>query len=272
MDTRRVTPRLCLTLTAALTLLGVVVRSVCFLCCFDVDPGYFTAGILPALSRILYFAAVLLPVVLVLLTSPSAYPGDLVQPHRTIPAVGLGVALVIFTAVSALLRFPTRTGDIMIIPTFLGVIASVYYFLSHKRNGTYPDSLAFLGYLPVLWCIAAVGELYFDPYVTMNSPVKISLQLGLLGFMLIGLAELRYRIGRPLPRYAAGFWAIGAYMCLTGAIPVLIATGAGILDNLSHLLCAVVLLPAGVYGFCLLFSHTALSVSPADPQAPDTPA
>ena len=272
MDKRRVTPRFCFLLTAGLTLVGVVLRTICLLFCFEPDPGYFTAGILPTASNVLYVAAVILPAVCVLLTPSAAYPRELRTPLRSIPAIGLGVGLAAFAVASFLLCFPARTSNIMLAPLFLGAASSFYYLLTHNRNGIYSDGRALLGYLPVLWSIAAVGDVYFDRYVTMNSPVKISLQLGFLGFMLIGLAELRFRIGRPLPRYAASFWAIGAYACLTGALPILIATGVGILDDRSHLLYAAVLLLAGIYGLYLLFCHTALPTAPATPAETNTSA
>ena len=90
----------------------------------------------------------------------------------------------------------------------------------------------------------------------MNSPVKTDLQLAFLGFMFICLAELRFRVGRPMPRYSLAFLAIGSYTCLVGSIPLLIATGAGILENFSHLLYAAVLLCAGLYGLYIQFRYT----------------
>ncbi len=294
MDTRRATPRYCLYLTLALIVLGVSLRTVCMLCLFDADPGYFSAGILPTVSNALYFVAVALPVVCALATPRSAYPTNLITPRRPIPAVGLGAVL----AIAALLLIPflvqaylqwqgytgvtffaylskypstelpilpaTRVGFILPVTILLGLAAAVFYCISASRPGRYPDWLSFLGFTPVLWSITSIGDIYFDPYVTMNSPVKISLHLGLLGFMFICLGELRFRVGRFLPRYATIFWAIGSYTCLTGSVPVLAATGAGLLNNFSHLLYAAVLLFAGLYGLYLLFCYTVRS-APASP-------
>lgn len=266
MDTRRATPRLCLYVTLALTLLGTALRTVCFLFCFDTDPGYFSEGILPTLSNVLYFAAVVFPLICIFITPKSAYPRDLITPLRPLPSLGLAGILiafcvaVLFFAGSSVGSIAFRGHRLLTVSTILALFAAAFYILSHKRQGRYPDWLSFLGYTPVLWSITTIGDIYFDQYVTMNSPVKISLHLGLLGFMFIALSELRFRVGRSLPRYATAFWAMGSYACIVGSIPVLVATGAGVLSNLSHLFYAAVLLFAGVYGLYLLFCYTALSV------------
>ena len=272
MDRFRTMPRLCFMITLALTAIGVALRSVCMFCCFDADPGYFSVGILPTLSNILYFPAVATAVVCALLTPKDCLPTELRIPHRVPAAMLLGIALAAFTIVSLLFWFPARKSDIMIAPTVLGLLASTYYFLSGNRDGQYPDWLSLIGYLPVLWGLSAVAETYFDRYTVMNSPVKISLQLGFLGFSLIGLAELRFRVGRASPRYALALLSIGSFVGMTGSIPVLIATGAQILQNLPHLLYAAVLLFASLYGFYTLF-HLAYIPSEGihETATPDTP-
>ena len=265
MDTHRATPRLCLYATLVLTLLGVILRTACYFFFYDTDPGYFSDGILPTISNVLYFAAIAILTVCVFLTPRSAYSRNLSCPLRPLPTLGLACVLMVFFA--AALLFSMAAADTTIGSGFRGhklltaagitaLLSALFYALSHNREGCYPDWLAFLGYAPVLWSIVSIGDIYFDPYVTMNSPTKLSLQLGLLGFMFISLCELRFRVGRFLPRYATAFWAIGSYASLVGSIPVLVATGAGILCDLSHLLYAAVLLFAGVYGLYLLFCYT----------------
>ena len=258
MDRNHAMPRLCFILTAALTLAGVILRTVCLLCCFDANPGYFSEGVLPMLSNLLYVAAVIAAVAGAALIPKSILPTELHIPMRAFVAILLGVSLAAFTVISLLICFPARRNDVMIIPSLLGLLASTYYFVSWNRDGRYPNWLSFLGYLPALWSISAVGDTYFDNYVTMNSPVKIALQMGFLGFALMCLSELRFRVGRSAPRYSIAFLSIGAFTCLVGSIPVLIATCAGVLDHFRHLLYATVLLCAGLYGLYLLFRYTCL--------------
>lgn len=271
MEQRTNLRRLCLILTAVLTLLGVAVRTVCMLCCFEADIGYFTAGILPTISNLLYFAAALAPVLCMAFTPKEQMPKTLHVTGRALPAVLLGLALVVFTLISLLICFPARKSDVMIGSSVLGLLGSTYYFFSIGKDDVFPDWRALLGYLTVFWGIAAVADTYFDTFTTMNSPVKVALQMGFLGFMLFMLGELRFRLNRPMPRYSTIFLSVGAYTCLVGSIPLLIAVCAGAYSHLRHTLYAVVLLFAGTYSLYHLFRYTQSSV-PASDSAEDSPA
>lgn len=256
MERSYIMPRLCFILTFALTLFSVVLRSLCMVFYFDVDPGYFTADLMPVLSNVLYFVAITIALVCVSLTPKDSLSSELHTRLRAPVAIILGLSLAAFTVISFIVCFPSRQSKLMIAPTLLGLFAAIYFLLSAKRNGRYPDRLSFLGYLPVLWSIGAIGEIYFDNYTTMNSPIKTSLLFALLGFMFIMLAELRFRVNQPMPRYSVFMLSVGGFTTLTGSIPVLVATGAGKLDHIRHLLYAAVLLFAGLYGFYLLFRYT----------------
>ena len=119
--------------------------------------------------------------------------------------------------------------------------------------------------------IAAVADTYFDPYVTMNSPVKVAIQLGFLGLMLVLLAELRFRVGKALPRYSVAFLAIGSYACLVGSVPQLCAFAKSYFGKASvqpvsprYALYAAILLVAGIYGLYLLLRYTAFPPQDAE--------
>ena len=98
---------------------------------------------------------------------------------------------------------------------------------------------------------------YADPYVTMNSPIKVSLQMGLLGFMLILVAELGCRLGRPVSRKVIAMTAIGTYTALMASLPILAA--ASVSPSLLYTICAGVLLVVAVYGGYMLFCYTCTS-------------
>ena len=96
--------------------------------------------------------------------------------------------------------------------------------------------------------------------------------MGFLGFMLMVLAELRFRVNKPMPRYSVAFLSIGSYTCLVGSIPLLIAVCAGAVNHFRHTLYAAVLLCAGLYGLYLLFRYTASPLPPPSDTAEETPA
>lgn len=275
MEQYRNLPRLCFLLTAALSLLGVVLRSVCMLYCFDADIGYFADGILPTLSHILYFVAILAPIVCSIRTPKGQLSTEFRIANRSILATVLGIFMAGF-AVALLVNILSEGLTVAEAGRFtpwlclLGLAASTYYFSSARRDGRYPDWLSFLGYLPILWGVTAVADTYFDGFTAMNSPVKISIQLGILGFMLMVLAELRFRVGKPMPRYSVAFLSIGSFTCLVGSIPLLAAVCAGVISHVRHTLYAMVLLSAGVYGLYLLYRYTAApaSLSADTPEPP----
>ncbi len=272
MDQSRSLPRLCFLLTATLSAVGVALRFICMLCCFEADVGYFTPGALPIMSNALYAVAAFIAILCAARIPKNSLPTELHVPYRAPVAILLGTFLLIFATASLLDRAPSREKDIIFAAALLAISAAAYFFISAARTDSrYPDWLSLLGFLPVAWSIAGVGDTYFDRYVTMNSPVKAAVQFGLLGFMLILLAELRFRVGSVLPRYSLAFWSVGSYACLVGSIPLLYCYARDYLGGTLRLIApgqyalyAAVLLCAGIYGLYTLFRYTrTVSTAPA---------
>lgn len=256
MDKLRTMPRLCFLSTAAVTLIGTALRSVCMLTQFDAEVGYFQSGIPATLSSIFYFLAVALVIITATRVSKHSLATTLDTRLRLPAAFLWGAALAVFTVGVFLLCYADRKNNLLTAPMILGILSSLYFFISGDRSGRYPDWLSLLGFLPVLWCVAAIGETYVDQFTAMNSPIKVGLQLGFLGLALILISELRFRLGKPLPRVAVTFMGIGSYLALCGSVPVLLGTGAMILSNKLHLFYAIVLLCGGLYGLYTLFQYT----------------
>ena len=265
MNRARTMPRICFILTALLTLIGVFVRTVCMLTQFEADIGYFTEGFLPTLSRALYMVAALCAVVAACLIPKGTLPQKLMTPHRLPAALLTGTALALFSPATFVLCYPT--GTMVTVLAVLGLLGSTYFFISANRQGQYADRLAALGLLPLLWSIAGIAETYSDQTTTMNSPVKLALQMGFVGLMLILIAELRFRLHKtPAPRCAVAFMSIGAFFCLNAAVPILAAAGS--MRETLHILYAAVLLCGGLYGGYILFSYTCF---PHDNEVVDEP-
>lgn len=257
-------PRVCFILTAALTLAGAALQSVCMLTQFDETVGYFNQGPLPTLSHILYFVMVAAAIVGALLIPKGALPNRLETRLRLPAAFLYGASLTAFTVASFLFCYAERTHDTVLAPILLGLPAALYFFISADRSGRYPDWLSLMGFLPVFWSVTAVWETYADQFTTMNSPIKVGLQMGFLGLALLQTSELRFRLGKPLPRGAVALMGIGVFLTLNGSIPVLLGTGAHILDNTFHLFYAIVLLCGGLYGLYTLFQYTWFPAEPED--------
>ena len=257
MDRSRFTPRLFFLSAALLSLLGAAIRTAAYLTAFDTQVGYLDAGIWTSLSRCLYFITPAILIAIAIAIPKDALSTAPRHTYRMAAAIPMAVILVAFT-VTVFIVCPPAQGSALMFAALLGIPAALYYGFSSVKSTRSSDLVSILGFLPVIWCIAAVADLYFDVFVTMNSPIKTSLHVGLLGFMATNLSELRFRIGRSLPRVALVFFGLGSFTCLTAAVPLLVATGARVLDHRLHLMYAAVLLVAGLYNLYLLFLHTRL--------------
>ena len=277
MNRARFMPRFCFVATAVLTLCGVILRTICMLTQFDAEIGYFNEGFLPTLCRALYFVAAIVAVIGASLIPKGVLPVEWHIPHRLPMALVLGASLALFTVAmfitmySAILSFGHILHKLLAV---LGLLGSTYFFVSANRQGKYPDRLSALALLPLLWSMMGVAETYSDQLTTMNSPVKLALQMGFVGFMFILIAELRFRLQKtPAPRSAVALMSIGVFLCLNGSLPILVAMGA--IHQTLHLLYAAVLLCAGLYGGYMLLCYTCfsepVSAEPEDSELSDTP-
>ena len=272
MDRSRFTPRLFFLSAALLSLLGAAIRTAAYLTAFDTQVGYLDAGIWTSLSRCLYFITPAILIAIAIAIPKDALSTAPRHTYRMAAAIPMAVILVAFT-VAVFIVCPPAQGSALMFAALLGIPAALYYGFSSVKSTRSSDLVSILGFLPVIWCIAAVADLYFDVFVTMNSPIKTSLHVGLLGFMATNLSELRFRIGRSLPRVALVFFGLGSFTCLTAAVPLLVATGSRVLGHRLHLVYAAVLLVAGLYSLYLLFLHTRLplptEVQASTPESPD---
>ena len=265
MDRSRMTPRLYWLISAAVALVGIALRSVCMLTAFDASVGYYNEGILSALTRAFYFPAVMMAVGCAVLIPKGKLSTELNDGARSPVAYLFGLSLAAFTLGVLLVCYKDRTNDFLTYPMILGILASLYFLVSGKKTGRYTDTLSLLGFLPVIWCVVALWETYTDQFTAVNSPVKLGLQLGFLGLSLILISELRFRLGKPLPRLAIAFMSIGMFCSLSGSIPVLLGTAMGVLDNTLHVFYASVLLCGGLYGTIALFRF----LCPTKQEAPE---
>ena len=140
-----------------------------------------------------------------------------------------------------------------------------------QRN---PALAALLGMVPTPACIALNAYYYFDVSVEMNAPLKVAVQLGLLAVMLVGTAEVRYLLARPLPRL---YLMLCGWLCSLGALSALalpVAYLLGRFDRVDYAAGAVLTL-CTCMGAALRMRHLLQAPdAPADADAPlsqDTP-
>ena len=225
----------CGTTTAALLMSAAVAFS------YDRGTNYFVADALlfrfAVIFALLAFAAAITNAILV-----SKDTLALRSPFGTNLLVALPAALGfafggIFLAVDF---FQTKS--------YLALAAAVSLFLSmlHTLLCEAGYRIKALGFFPPVACALLVCTLYFDTSMEMNAPLKVTAQCALLPLMLYFTTELRYLLGRQIPRLylALALGSIAASSLCTLAIPV--AVFAGLLDNANCLAAALVVLGVNI--------------------------
>ena len=123
-----------------------------------------------------------------------------------------------------------------VVSAILLLLSALYCLLSIFLNDQkHRGILALLGFSPVLALASLALFFYFDKSIEMNSPLKVSLQAGLLFGMFLFLCELRRLLGRPLPKLLLGlrlslFPIASLGSCLL--VPLVITGGCKRLDYL----------------------------------------
>ncbi len=265
-------PQLCLLTTAALTLIGIALRTVAMFTLYDTEVGYFDASAVTTIMTVLSFVGAILPIALSILIPKQTLPTTWHEPRKYIAAIP---PFVCFTLCGVWTLYQvTLTGFSNILLLVSGVFAllSAFYaflVLGKSMGGRIKNTtLSAVGYAPIFWALLSIAETYTDQFTTMNSPIKLGLQFGFLGVMLFIISELRFRLDKPLPRAALCFHAIAAFFCLTGSIPTLIALAAGILKTPMHTAYALGLLGAGIYAAARLAIYVFSYKLPAEDEMP----
>ena len=214
--------------------IATLLQELAVLISYDADTNYFVANApLPILANVLtfvLFAAAIICAVIHKMPTDSASPFGK-QIWMAIPAA-LGFTIGgIFFAVDAF----GNTGTVLSLASALLLLLSAAHVLlseTEKRKDV-------LGYFPPLACACLVCVLYFDTSLEMNAPMKVAVQCALLPAMLYFTTELRYLLGRELPRLwcALAFGSLAASSLCILTVPVASITGR--FENVYCLIAAI---------------------------------
>ena len=198
--------------------------------------NYFESGVvLPILATIwamiAFIAAVIFAIIIPKeeIEAKSPFGSDLLT---ALPAaLGFGVG-----AIFMVIEFAKSQKILFLIATLFLLLSAAHVLLCEtERKST------LLGFAPPIACALLVAVLYFDTSLEMNAPLKVASQCALLPLMLYFTAELRYLLGREIPRLYLALALISivlSSLCVL-AIPVACLTGA--LENTNCLATALVL-------------------------------
>ena len=224
----------CAALSAVFQLLAVLLAH-------DAGTHYFErASILPTLSVIFaVIGAICFTVAACMTKAEELNPFPFANDFSASPAA-LG-----FLAAAPALAI-THTDLLSRIATILLLLSALYEILMGHPKARRSPLAIYLGLASIVAMILLNAVYYFDVTMEMNSPLKVSVQIGLLFVMLARTSELRYLIERPQPKMllVLSSWAVAI-----GAIPALSLPAAFFLhktDRLDYaaggflILCAVI--------------------------------
>ena len=201
--------------------IAALLQELAVLLSYDVDTNYFASySFWPTLANILtaaLFAVAILYAIIAEKPQPISSPFG-TQIWISLPAaIGFGVC-----GIYLLIDFLNKGVMLSFVAAISLLLSASYVLLSETTHKN-----VFLGFMPPISCALLVAILYFDKTLEINAPLKIMTQCALLPLMLYFTAELRYLLGRELPRLyialALGSLAASSLCILT--VPAASITG-----------------------------------------------
>ena len=232
--------RLLRTVLIAGTPLAALLQELAVLLSYDSESHYFAANTpLPIFANVLTAAMFVLAVVCALVAEKPPAPASPFgsQIWVAIPAaVGFGIG-----GIYLLIDFFSKQTFLSLVAAIILLVSAAYTLLSETKSKN-----TLLGFAPPIACALLIGLLYFDTSLEMNAPMKVAVQCALIPLMLYFTAELRYLLGRELPRLysalALGSLAASSLCILT--VPVASITGR--LENAYCLISAIAVIGINV--------------------------
>ena len=219
-------------LGAAVMILGAaIVQAAAIPLAFDKGGHYFAIhSPLPLIASLLaLFGGALGIGASVLADKQTLSPTPFSPPLSSLPsAVGFAVG-----GIAVLLSAPSSLGKLAgILLLFSALYALTFSFGSQSEEKK--KSFAALGAAPVLAFALLNAHLYFDVTVEMNAPIKVTAQTALLFAMLTYTGEIRFLLGRAMPRLylSLAFCTLAASaLC---ALPFSLSYLLGLTDRLDY--------------------------------------
>lgn len=228
--------------------LAAILQAIAVTVSYSNGSNYFdTDAILPILSAVLVVGGVICGTVAACTTDPKALRDTPFSERNSFPISAIGFFL---TAILLPLHAPTERMTLTVVTSILLIVAALYSLLSSRADfrKQHEGLLALLGMASVVGCILAAAYFYFDVTVEMNAPLKIAVQLGLITAMLCYTGEIRYLIGKPLPRV---YLTVASWSVATGALAMLSIPIAYVTEKLPRLDYA----GGAVLVFCLVLTQ-----------------
>ncbi|NLW73557.1 MAG: hypothetical protein GX057_01485 [Clostridiales bacterium] len=235
-----------------LSLICTLLYCTSYLFFYEADIGYFkSSALLPVISGALTVTSVVFMLTAFITIPKGTLPAAAVTYGRpsklaaSVCAAGfLGYAA--FRLLS-LQNEPTASPPLTLSCIILSALSAPFFLIIAFRSNNAGGGRVFAGFFPIFWVAVAMSESYTNKLVAMNNPVKVSFLMAALAVMLFMLYELRYLLGRGMPRAFLVFTLAGIHVLAVFAVPTLLLAIAQIYKLTDISAGAVVCLLLGLY-------------------------
>lgn len=258
-------------LTILLTLISTAARTAAYFSFFDSDVGYFRVNnIFSTIYHILI--AIVIAIVIIYFIACKANRLSSAAPYMPKTSSTKSVSLlmsiiVLFMALTAFGDIFSKESKTYYLIALLGWSCGCFYFVrgflfdskplqKSSENGNenqFRDIKRITafgcisGYCLILALAVSVAIIYFNRYIPMNSPDKISFLVCYLLFMCYLISEIRFDLGIARPVLYISFSMLALFLLYTSSVSYLIACIGNIFEERAYLLEALFSLSAAVY-------------------------
>ncbi len=209
----------------AFSLTCIVLRTLAMLFVFETDIGYYKS------ESPLGLAASLLPTLCAVAAAVFCFIRPLkIEANAAKNTLSLRICFALFTVIfiimTAFAAQSTAYGySLRNILTVLFCVLSTLFFLLLTINKKTDSALYVISGIAVIaWLVMTLSESYFDSYVQMNSPIKLSFQFGVLAAMLLTVNEVRCTLNDNRVSFHLFSATVAAVFCGASSVPSVICS------------------------------------------------
>lgn len=258
-------------LTILLTLISTAVRTAAYFSFFDSDVGYFRANnIFSTIYHILIAIVIAVVIIYFIACKANKVSPAAAQMPKTPSTKSVSILMsiiVIFMALTAFGDIFSKESKTYHLIALLGWCCGCFYFVrgflfdSRSFQGSsesgdanqFSDSKRITafgcisGYCLILALAVSVAIIYFNRYIPMNSPDKISFLVCYLLLMCYLISEIRFDLNIARPVLYVSFSMLALFLLYTSSVSYLVACVGNVFENRSYLLEALFSLSSAVY-------------------------
>lgn len=212
----------------------VVLRLISTMFFFDGDIAYYQAGAtLPVVANVIMALTAIGAIVFCLISKVSVEPNMPVETKVTriasiIAAVGFAVFGMIY--VTSLMQYSNIYGSIPSTYLLCAVCtfgACAFFALKALRASNADILYVLTGILVAVWLVLELAECYFDTFIPMNSPLKLTFEFACLGALLLTVNEMRVGLDQKRRGFHLFAATVASVFLPTSAIPSIICYLSG---------------------------------------------